>query len=123
MRKRSSQRLVAVIILPYFLAACTTWQRQDLNTFPSLIAETQPARLQVKTQGMGTVELQDPIILDAALVALGSREGFTVREFMQIPLLEVLEVSIRGTSVPGSIAMGVASLGVVLTIIGVGRAR
>lgn len=71
MTRRPSQRHLVAIIVPCLLAACTSWQPQDLVTLPGATLETHPTRVRVVSQRTGTVELQDPSVLGDELIGSG----------------------------------------------------
>ncbi len=113
----AKQRLVAAIILPYLLGACTTWRPQELITLPGAILESQPARVRVISPRTGPVVFLDPVVLGDELIGVGIREGFTSQEFMRVQLSEVTEASFRGFSTPRSVIFGAGSVFIVVAMI------
>ena len=120
MKKRTSQRLVAMIILPYLLAACTTWQPQELSSLRDAIREKRPTRIQVVTQRTGPVELQDPSISGNILSGNRVRDGVESGEFMLIPFSDVTEAKFQAFDAPRSAILGAVLL---LTVVSVGAAQ
>ena len=105
------------IILPCLLAACTSWQPQELNTLPGAILQEQPTRIQVSSPRMGTVEIDDPEVLGDVLFGLGHREGFTNQELMRIPFSEMTEASLRAFDGARSAILGAVLLFTVAAVV------
>ncbi len=106
-----------VVVLPCLLAACTSWQPQELNTLPGAILQEAPTRIQVSSPRMGTVEIDDPQVLGDVLVGLGHRVGFTNQELMRIPFSEMTEASFRVFDGTKSAILGASSILIVVTMV------
>ncbi len=116
--RASSERLVVAISLPCLLAACTSWQPQELNTLQGAILQEQPTRIQVRSPRTGAVEIDDPQVVGDVLFGLGHRVGFTNQELMRIPFSEVTEASFRAFDGARSAILGGGSVLILVVMIG-----
>ncbi len=101
MKNPTSQfrRLVAVVVLPMYLAACTSWQVQEVAP-AQVIAEEQPTEVRVtRTDGTDFV-LENPQVSGDTLS--GVREGIQ----LSISLSTVDAIAVRKSDVGLSIATG-----------------
>lgn len=107
MKNPTSQfrRLVAVVVLPMYLAACTSWQVQEVAP-AQMLEEEQPTEVRVtRTDGSAFV-LENPQVSGDTLS--GVRDGLQ----MSISLSTVDAIAVRKSDTGKTI--GVAFLSVVL---------
>jgi hypothetical protein len=103
------RRLIACILLPSYLVACTTWKTQEASP-QQVLAEEQPDKVQVTlTDGLQLV-LEEPAVSGDTLSGL--YDGTPVH----IPLADVWSIAVKGTDAKKT---GFVVLGVVLTVVAI----
>ncbi len=103
------RRLVACMLLPTMLAACTTWQTQDMSP-QQFFTEQQPDTLRVTLAdgteyALGKVSVSGDTIF--ASVAL---------ERMVFPFDDVAELAVRGTDATKTAGLVGVTVGVLVAI-------
>jgi len=84
------RRLVACILLPCCLLACSTWRTQEASP-QQVLAVEQPAKVRVTLVDGSQVVLEEPAVLDDTLV------GLVEEEHVGIPLTDVSALAVRKT--------------------------
>jgi hypothetical protein len=106
------RRLIAFILLPTHLAACTTWQTQDLSP-QQVIAQEQPDKVLVKLADGSKVVLTGPQVSGDTL------SGYDGTEPYRVPLADVSAIELKEADTlltVGVIFGALVVVGVVVTI-------
>ncbi|MEE8193417.1 MAG: hypothetical protein V3T74_11770 [Gemmatimonadales bacterium] len=110
----TARRLIACILLPCYLVACSTWKTQEASP-QQVLADEQPDKVRVTLADGSQVVLEEPVISGDTLT--GVAEG----QQRSIPLSDVADVQVKKTEalltaafvfgtvvVVGALALGVA---------------
>ena len=106
-----SRRLIACILLPAYLAACSTWTTQEVSP-QQVIGEEQPDMVRVTLTDGSQVEVYQPRVSGDTL--MGLREGQQV----SIPLASVTQLELREGDTGKSIAAAGIVVGVGALLVG-----
>ena len=96
-------RLIAVVVLPMYLAACTSWQVQEVAP-AQFVEQEQPEKIRVMLTDSTTVDLENPQVSGDTLS--GVRDGHQ----MSISLSTVDAIAVRKEDTAKT--LGVTVLGV-----------
>jgi hypothetical protein len=108
------RRLVACILLPCCLLACSTWKTQEASP-QQVLADEQPAKVRVTLTDGSQVVLEQPVVSGDTLTGL--REG----EQVSISLASVSELELRKGDTVKTIALTTGIVvGVAAVAFGVG---
>ena len=102
------RRLIACILLPCYLVACTSWKTQE-PTPEQVIAEEQPDKVQVTLTDGSKLVLEEPAVSGDTLSGLD--DGTPVL----IPLADVSSIAVKGADG----ATGLAVLGGVVLLVAI----
>ncbi len=105
-RHRQLQRVIACILLPCYLLACSSWKTLEVSPV-QVISEEQPSKVRLTLTDGSTVVLEQPVVSGDTLTGVGEGEHVT------IPVSDVTDVAVRKTNVGASIGLGVLALGVI----------
>jgi len=107
------RQLVAVVVLPMYLAACSPWQVSEVAP-AQFLEQEQPEEIRI-TQTDGTeFFLQDPQVVADRDELTGTRDGLTG---FYIPLADVESIAVHKTSADAAIgALLIAGLLVLVVI-------
>jgi hypothetical protein len=108
------RRLIACILLPCYLLACTTWQTQEL-TPEQVIAQEQPEQVLVKLADGSKVVLAQPRVSGDTL------SGFDGTEPYRVPLADVSAIELKESD-SGLTVLFIAGTVVVVAALTVGIA-
>ena len=96
------RRLTCCLLLPAFLAGCSSWYVQEVSP-QQLLTEEQPGKIRVTLTDGSQVVLQQPRVSGDTLMGRVAGKGRTpsgemfVSEQMSIPLSDVADVAIQRT--------------------------
>jgi len=93
-----SRRFIACILLPAYLAACSTWTTQEASP-QQVLQDEQPDKVRVTLTDGSQVEVYEPAVSGDTLIGL--REGQQV----SIPLASVTQLELREGDTVKSIAL------------------
>ena len=102
------RRIIACILLPCYLVACTTWKTQEAS--PEQVLAEEPGKVQVTLTDGSQLVLEDPAVSGDTLSGL--YDGAPVH----IPLADVWSIAVKGTDATKT---GFVVLGVVLTVVAI----
>ena len=103
------RRLIALILLPCYLVACTSWKTQEASP-EQVLADEQSNKVQVTLADGSQVVLEQPVVAGDTLT--GSVDG----EQRSIPLADVSSIAVQGTD---GVKTGLLVFGVVVVAVGV----
>ncbi len=106
-RHRQLQRVIACILLPCYLLACSSWKTVEVSPV-QVISEEQPSKVRLTLTDGSTVVLEQPVVSGDTLTGVGEGEQVT------IPVSDVTHVAVRKTSAGKTIALGVLAGGVIV---------
>jgi hypothetical protein len=93
------RRLIACILLPSYLVACTTWKTQEAS--PQQVIAEEPDKVRVTLTDGSQVEVFQPVVSGDTLRGFDSEDrtsrGATQGDEVSIPLADVSTVETRGT--------------------------
>ena len=89
-RRFQVRRIIACILLPCYLVACTSWKTQDASP-QQVLAEEQHDKVLVKLADGSKLVLEQPVVAGDTLT--GSVDG----EQRSIPLADVSALEVRKT--------------------------
>ena len=94
----NARRLIACILLPSYLVACTTWKTQEASP-QQVLAEEQPDKVQVTLTDGSQVEVFRPVVSGDTLIGLQDwkSSGDSLRTEVSIPLTDVSAIEVRET--------------------------
>ncbi len=106
-RHRQLQRVIACILLPCYLLACSSWKTLEVSPV-QVISEEQPSKVRLTLTDGSTVVLEQPVVSGDTLTGFGEGEHVT------IPVSDVTHVAVRkkdtGKTV-GLVLVGVVVVG------------
>ncbi len=102
------RRIIACILLPCYLVACTSWKTQEASP-QQVLADEQPDRVQVTLTDGSQLVLKEPAVSGDTLSGLD--DGNPVH----IPLADVSSIAVKGT---GGATTGLLLLGVLAVAVG-----
>ena len=103
------RRLIACIMLPCYLVACTAWKTQEASP-QQVLADEQPDKMRVTLSDGSQVVLEEPVISGDTLT--GVAEG----QQTSIPLDDVADVEVRKAQT--LLTVGVVVLGTAAVLFG-----
>ena len=108
------RRIIACILLPCYLVACTSWKTQEASP-QQVINEDQPNKVQVTLADGSKLVLEEPAVSGDTLSGLD--DGTPVH----IPLADVSSIAVQGTD-GGKTGLavfgGLLALGAVVVVVG-----
>ncbi len=105
MRGQSTlRRFVCAALLPCYLAACTSWQTQEVSPEQAL-ADEQPDKVRVTLTDGSQVEVHQPT------VARDTLTGFSDGHQVSVPLASVSELELRESDTGKTIWLTVGIVG------------
>jgi hypothetical protein len=84
------RRLIACILLPCYLVACTSWKTQEASP-QQVLAHEQPDKMRVTLADGSRVVLLEPVVSGDTLTGIGEAR----RTRLSIPLDDVADVAVR----------------------------
>jgi hypothetical protein len=109
------RQIIACLLLPTYLAACTTWKTQEASP-QQVLADEQPGKVQVELADGSRIVLEHPVVSGDTLMGVEERWSGRKRvpgNEVSIPLSDIESVAVRSTDVGMAITLGVLSLAVV----------
>jgi len=103
------RRLIACLLLPCQLAACTSWKAQEPAP-EQVLANQQPDKLRVTLTDGSRFVLDQPVVLNDTL------SGISKGEPVRIPLADVSRLELRDSDTAKTIGGAVAALGLGILI-------
>jgi len=86
------RRIIACILLPCYLVACSSWKTQEASP-QQVLADEQPDKVQVTLADGSKIVLEEPVVSGDTLSGLD--DGTPVH----IPLADVSSIAVKGTNV------------------------
>jgi len=99
------RRIIACIMLPCYLVACTSWKTQEAS--PEQVIAEEPGKVQVTLTDGSKLELKEPAVSGDTLSGLD--DGTPVH----IPLADVSSIAVKGTD---AVRTGLLVFGVVVVV-------
>ncbi len=115
MRSITVRRVLSSILLPAYLASCTSWQVQSVSP-EQVVAEEQPSQVRVTTTDQSEVVLEAPRVSGDNLLGLGDRNVswagsiYAVSDTgsaLEIPLANISHLAVKKTNIGNSVLLGV----------------
>ncbi len=103
----TARRLIACILLPCYLVACSSWKTQEASP-QQVLEDEQPNKVRVTLADGSRVVLKEPVVSGDTLT--GSVDG----EQRSIPLADVADVEVRKAEVVPTVALVVLGTAAVL---------
>ena len=112
------RRIIACILLPCYLVACSTWTTQEASP-QQVLQDEQPDKVRVTLTDGSQVEVYEPAVSGDTLTGFEKGRGDEV----SIPLGEVEQLSLRGFSTLKTVALvGGMVVGVPLALFAIAAA-
>ncbi len=108
------RRIIACILLPCYLVACTSWKTQEASP-QQVLADEQPDKIQVTLTDGSQLVLEEPAVSGDTL------SGLDAGTPVHIPLADVSSIAVQGTDgVKTGLAVfgGLLALGAVVVVVG-----
>ncbi len=105
-RHRQLQRVIACILLPCYLLACSSWKTLEVSPV-QVISEEHPNKVRLTLTDGSTVVLEQPVVSGDTLTGVGEGEHVT------IPVSDVTDVAVRKKDIVKTVGLGVL-VGVVI---------
>jgi hypothetical protein len=97
------RQIIACLLLPTYLAACTTWKTQEASP-QQVLADEQPDRVRVELADGSRIVLEHPVVSGDTL--MGVEERWSARK--RVPGNETIGLSFITLSFIGAVAFLVA---------------
>jgi hypothetical protein len=109
------RRLIACILLPTYLAACTSWKTQEVSP-QQVLADKQPDKVRVELADGSRFVVEEPVVSGDTLMGFEKGRWTSGRHVpgdeVSIPLSDIEHVAVRGTDI--GLTVGVTILGLLV---------